>query len=368
MTGRKNRILAVDDHPTNLEILRGILQPVHEVDTAERGLDAITLAKKHRPDIVLLDIMMPGMDGYEVCRQMRQDPNLRSCKILMLTAKSTTSDRLKGFEAGADDYLTKPFDAAELLAKVSVFLRLKSVEEVDQMKADLLTLLNHETRTPLNGIISPAEMLLEGESMTDDERHMWIEMIYQNSKDLLSFIQKATLLNALSSGYQSFTRAPVLLSDIVEAQLNLAEHGNSVISYLDDSVIGNVDTAEFGNAVHYLISFAISQSSAPNPVIVRLVRATDTAHLSISFAGELDSDHITSLFDGLGRADVFHHHRDQSALELAIANEVLDLHNCKTTVQPISGKTRIAVEIPLFDMPDVHVDDAAVPVAGTVTA
>ncbi|MCA9213773.1 MAG: hybrid sensor histidine kinase/response regulator [Planctomycetales bacterium] len=350
MSGRKYRILAVDDHAANLEILSGILHPEYEVRTASAGQEAIELAKSFRPDIMLLDVMMPEMDGYQVTRQMRSDPHLRSCKILMLTAKSATSDRLHGFDAGADDYLTKPFDSAELLAKVRVFLRLKSVEEVDQMKAELLKLLNHETRTPLNGIIGPAEMLLDGEDLTEEERQMWVGMIYTNSKNLLSFIQKATLLNALSSGCHPLNISVVSIHQILEHQISQLGLEHKITFDCDETVSGQVDSSDFSSAIGTFLTFACEQNSADESrVAVRLIHCEDAVRLSIDFAAELSPDVIDSLFDGLGYTDAFQHHRDQLAIELAIAHKILELHGFVVTLSSCDHRTRLSVQIPLID-------------------
>src|SRR5262245_37643110 len=125
----ENRVLAVDDDITNLAIIRESLGDKVDLCTALDGAAAIQLARDFRPRVVLLDIMMPLMDGYEVCRRIRQDPIARHCRIILVSAKTDAADRLKGYEAGADDYLTKPFIDDELEAKVHVALRTKTVDE-----------------------------------------------------------------------------------------------------------------------------------------------------------------------------------------------------------------------------------------------
>ena len=86
------------------------------------GEAAVAKAVSEHPELVLLDVMMPGMDGYEACRRMRAEPSLKSLRIILVSAKAMPSERLKGFEAGADDYVTKPFDHDELCAKIRVYL------------------------------------------------------------------------------------------------------------------------------------------------------------------------------------------------------------------------------------------------------
>jgi DNA-binding response OmpR family regulator len=125
-------ILIVDDHPSNVALLEEILGDDYQLKTATCGEEALAVAPDCQPDLILLDIMMPGLDGYETCRRLRAHPLLRQPKILMVSAKALVSERLHGYEAGADDYITKPFDAGELLAKVRVYLRLKTAEDAEQ--------------------------------------------------------------------------------------------------------------------------------------------------------------------------------------------------------------------------------------------
>src|SRR5438128_6009709 len=123
------KILIVDDNATNIAILEELLSDHYKLHSARSGEEALAALEEFRPDLILLDIMMPGIDGYETCRRIRANPARKNVKVIMVSAKAMVSERLKGYEAGADDYITKPFEEDELLAKVQVYLRLKSVEE-----------------------------------------------------------------------------------------------------------------------------------------------------------------------------------------------------------------------------------------------
>ena len=115
------RILVVDDDPMVATTVQRVLRPEgYEVDVALGGPEALERARAHQPDLVVLDLMMPGIDGLEVCRQLRATGTV---PILMLTARSGTADRVRGLDTGADDYLVKPFAYAELLARVRALLR-----------------------------------------------------------------------------------------------------------------------------------------------------------------------------------------------------------------------------------------------------
>ena len=117
------RVLVVDDDPTALRLIGYSLQQEgYDVLTAGNGLDGLSQARQLHPDLVILDIMMPDLDGFEVCRRLRSDPATRRLPVLMLTAKGQVADKVSGFRAGADDYMVKPADPGEMVARVSALL------------------------------------------------------------------------------------------------------------------------------------------------------------------------------------------------------------------------------------------------------
>lgn len=120
----KTTILVIDDEKDLLELVRYNLEKEHlAVITASNGKDGLEIVRQHHPDLAILDLMMPGMNGMEVCRQLRSEPLSADLPIIMLTARADEADRVVGLEAGADDYVTKPFSPRELLARVRAVLR-----------------------------------------------------------------------------------------------------------------------------------------------------------------------------------------------------------------------------------------------------
>lgn len=119
-------ILVVDDVPANVKLLEAkLMSEYYNVISAKDGFEAIEQTKKHKPDLILLDVMMPGMDGFTTCRKLKEDPELSHIPVVMVTALSDPSDRVNGLEAGADDFLTKPINDAALLARVKSLIRIK---------------------------------------------------------------------------------------------------------------------------------------------------------------------------------------------------------------------------------------------------
>ena len=118
----RKKILVVDDDPNVIAIAKELLDEDYNLKAATTGEEALKIARDFIPDLIILDIMMPGMDGYEVCRRLREQSILLDVQIIMVSSKGELEDRIKGKEMGADDYITKPFEEEDLLESVSFFL------------------------------------------------------------------------------------------------------------------------------------------------------------------------------------------------------------------------------------------------------
>ncbi len=221
----RSKILVVDDSPATIIAVRSLLGKKYRLREATTGEGALDIADSFAPDLILLDIMMPGIDGYEVCRRVRANRRLSHTKVIMVSAATEVSGRLESYEAGADDYLTKPFNAEELLAKVKVHLRLKSVEELDQLKSDVLELLYRETQTPLNGVIEATELLASFDSMDGDERKMFATIANKNALRLHQLFEQVIHLCSLKAGAFEFHLDRNELAAIVQDAVSQAnEH------------------------------------------------------------------------------------------------------------------------------------------------
>ncbi|MCO4773434.1 MAG: response regulator [Deltaproteobacteria bacterium] len=127
---RKQRLLVIDDNPTNLKVAVSHLEAYSlEVLTARDGESGVKRAQLAKPDLILLDVQMPGIDGYETCRRLKAGPETADCPVIFMTAMTATQDKLRGFEVGAVDYVTKPFEASELLARVRAHLQIRALQD-----------------------------------------------------------------------------------------------------------------------------------------------------------------------------------------------------------------------------------------------
>lgn len=193
----KNRILAVDDEPMNLRIIEKIL-PEEEIllYKAESGKEAINIIQQERIDLVLLDLMLPDVDGYEICRFIKNEAELAGVKVVLVSARAMIDERLRGYEEGADDYITKPFDDRELLAKVKAILRRKDQGHIAS-KAELKAIrdLSSQIQNPIDSIMGFANLIKNksyvGYDTTCGKCYQWVGRILECSSELKQAVHKS---------------------------------------------------------------------------------------------------------------------------------------------------------------------------------
>ena len=219
--------MIVDDTPANLDLLRSMLAaPGYRVTVFPSGVSALAAATLRPPDLILLDILMPEMDGYETCRRLKESEALREIPVMFISALSETLDKVKAFSMGGVDYLTKPFQEEEVLARVRTHLQIRDLQkslkmqneyleqrvaertlelekankrllDVDRLKSDFFRMISHELRTPATGVLGMAELLL-GECPESETVLKFKTMFRQSSQRLLNLINDATTIAYMS--------------------------------------------------------------------------------------------------------------------------------------------------------------------------
>lgn len=355
---RQDRILIVDDDAVNRDILAEVFSETYGLDFAENGTRALQLAERVLPDLVLLDIMMPDIDGYEVCRRMRRNPTLRHAKILLVSAKALLSERLMGYEAGADDYIAKPFDVNELEAKVRVFLRLKRVEEVDELRANMLDVLSHETRTPMTSILAGSELLLDDPDVTEPQRQ-WIEMVLTSARRLHGLLEKGTLLCAYRSGTVVIEMADLelgaLVRSVIDARQEVLHHkGLRLDCELGRSLWISGHEEHLKLVLSALVENAIMHSPPSGVIGIAVKEHMGQASVVVTDHGSGMSPELAArAFDGFVVEDIKHHERGVG-LSLALSRAVIQFHGGDITVdsQPHTA-TSFFVSIPRLNPPTI---------------
>src|SRR4030043_2178422 len=219
----KKRILIVDDNEDTVELLKKRLRS-EEYDTAEAydGEEGLKKVVEYNPDLIILDVMMPRLDGYEVCRRLKLDENTRYIPVIMLTAKSDVASKVKGLDIGADDYLPKPFDYKELAARVRSLLTIKAAHEklVEEKKSgaleQMMDQVAHEIRNPLTSIGGFARKVY-GKLPEGDPNKKYLEMIIHDVTILENMIKQLIELKTMAISFKE----PTNMNDIIVEALKV---------------------------------------------------------------------------------------------------------------------------------------------------
>ena len=192
---KRQTVMIVDDTPANIEILCESLGDDYELIFATSGMDALELIRADKPDLLLLDVMMPGMDGYQLCTILKGDPATRDIPVIFVTAMCQEEDEIKGLELGAIDYVTKPINPHIVRARVKNHLELKRYRDLletlslaaDRAKKEFLRSISHELRTPLTPILGMTDLVLTCEE--DDEKRKYLSLVQKAAMKLLGIIE-----------------------------------------------------------------------------------------------------------------------------------------------------------------------------------
>ena len=332
-------ILAIDDEPIILEMFQATLDEsytVHAVTSGREGLEF--LAVHPRVDLILLDIMMPEMDGYEVCRAIRENPLYSHIKIILVSAKMLLEDRLRGYVQGADDYITKPFDENELRAKVKVFLRLKNVEEIDKIKTHLIALLSQEAHTPLSIILGCAGLLKDRPNLLSEDKYL-VDQIIKSGRSISRSSEATILLSDLKSGKLRPRKETIQLGLLLtESQLEFSKQAAKKNLEIQVSLNAErnieADRRLLRIALDALVDNAVNFAYAGTVIEMTVKDAAGRIRLEVANDGkQISLDRQKDIFDEFAAHDDLEHDHQRHGLSLALARRICEVHEGSLTAQ-----------------------------------
>ncbi|MEA3558071.1 MAG: hybrid sensor histidine kinase/response regulator [Candidatus Thermoplasmatota archaeon] len=339
----KHMILIVDDEPINIKILKNTLQKSgFNTSSSQSGKDAIITAGSTDTDLILMDIMMPEMDGYEACERLREDPKTKETPIIFLTAKTDTKSIVRGFEAGGQDYITKPFDRTELLARIRTHLDLKEnrdrikemneeLQDANRSKDELVSILAHDIASPITALSTALELLENGVygDISEKQKDLFEKM--QKSLERLEKLRKDTLiLSRMDSSSIELEKEMLSIGTIVDRSVGelmpiLEEKEIHLSIDLPDLPRINMDPNRIHQVLDNYISNAIRYSGKGKNIHIGGEKKDGSIRIWIKDEGRgLDKKELKKVFDRFYRTGK--RVKGSTGLGLSIVKSIVELH------------------------------------------
>jgi two-component system, sensor histidine kinase and response regulator len=348
------KILVIEDDPEVRDNIADILELTDdytfEVVTAENGQAGLSRATEVQPDLIICDVMMPGLNGYEVLNALRKQDDTSNIPLIFLTAKVERDDQRAGMELGADDYLTKPFTARELLSAIAVRLAKKEADEqrmishLDHLRSSITLSLPHELYTPLNGILAFSEFFLTNyDSIEPDEGREILESIHTSGKRLQRLVQNFLLYAQLETLTSDPNRRQTLRNERVNTPISalIRDIAHPIAERCDRTHDLTLDLQEIlavvsGSMLHKileeLIDNAFKFSEKGTPVAIAGQLQGQTLVITITNAGRgMTADQIAYL-GAYSQIERCLHEQQGSGMGLAIAKRMVNLQDGTLTI------------------------------------
>lgn len=252
------KILIIDDIASNIQVVANLLKKNnYNISYAQSGQSGLERAEQINFDLILLDIMMPEMDGYEVCTRLKKNPKTKDVPVIFLTAKTNEDSLKKGFESGGVDFISKPFKTAELLARVNTHIQLKTVREIlsetnvhlqaaNANKDKLLSIIAHDLRNPFSVLITFSKLLLDSyDDFNREDVLNYLRTFYQTSKHGYSLLDNLLKWSKSQTGTMEIEPESIDIKDITEENITLL---NSQATSKNINLVNNVDDKVFAYA------------------------------------------------------------------------------------------------------------------------
>lgn len=369
-------ILVADDIPANVELLLDQLNSLgYDTITAVDGPSAVAAAFKQQPDLCILDVAMPAGDlgvddrstGFEVCRRIKRDPRTSRIPVIFVTALNDTSDRVRGIEAGGDDFLTKPHNRLVLGARVRSLLKLKAatdaledslrkLRELEKVRDDLMKMIVHDLKTPLTSVLATLEMLSDGDfGQVSTPQKVAIGDAESKSEDLLALIDDILEVARIEEANITLALAPMapgaLLAELVHEWGHRFQQEQTTVSVsvADDAPIFAADKGLIKRVFSNLIQNAVTHSSTAIHLELSARRAGHGVLFTVSDNGPgIPPEYHEIIFRKFGQVEVPRTPRTRSSgLGLTFCKLVVERHRGRIWVKSAEGKgSSFYIELP----------------------
>lgn len=371
------KILIVDDIAKNIQILGNILsREKYEIAYAQYGEQALSILENQQIDLILLDIMMPGMDGFELCRKLKSRPHTTEIPVIFLTAKADMESIVKGFECGGRDYITKPFNSMELLARVRTHLQVnhqkkqlqdlnehleekvaertrqlqeanKKLELLDKAKSDFLSIISHELRTPLNGIIGLTGLL--DQTRLDNEQSEYIDYLKESANRLRNFAEISLLITSLKIEEYRPEMMPVAINNIIESVIYELKESEELVPKIKvdipkDAGLVLAETDLTKTSLKLILQNAIKYGGKEQPVLIKVFKDDLFLYIDIEDNGPgFSEEAMEHLFELFSTTDIMH--SEGKGLSLAAVKLIMDIQEGTISIENKPGNTGARVRL-----------------------
>jgi two-component system, sensor histidine kinase and response regulator len=359
---KKPRVLIVDDEPMVRETLEGLLfREGYELYFASNGPEMLAQLPTVLPDVILLDVMMPGMTGFEVAKTVKATPETRHIPVVLITALDGTEALVRGFDAGADEFLTKPVNSMELRIRVRSMLRIKQqyddLERALQLREALTNLIVHDMRNPLATIMLYVQLLQRKNSLSPAQAK-FLEQIWTEIQNMNAYVDDMLVLARTERGELILARTVCNINQIVSdlrqkyTQLTYSQGVKLQIVAPEQTAEMRLDVGLFQRVLDNLLANALKAAPARSTIqldFLQQVDATGTLKLSVTVSDEgasISVEDIERIFDKYQIVQMQETEVAKFGLGLAFCRTVIEAHGGSIyAAQRLGGGTVVTIEL-----------------------
>jgi len=361
-------VLVVDDNPKNVQIIALLLRELkYKIIIAVNGKSAIDLVERARPDIILMDVMMPGMDGFEACQIIKTKPENENLPVIFLTALSEKVNIVKGFEAGGVDYITKPFNKEELISRIKTHLELKFARdemqkmtnhlvELNSIKDKMFSVIGHDLRSPLGSIKMTLDFLKSdtGQQYKIEDFRNSVNLLAQTTDEVFGLLENLLGWAKSQSGNLSVIPEEIKVCDLVNS-VYLLHKGSFLHKKLNfennvaNSSIVCADMNMLKTVLRNLLSNAIKYTPEGGTIIVESNELNENTQIIVTDTGVgIPAENLSKIFDEKQHLSTYGTNKESgSGLGLILCQSFVKSNNGRLMVESGQGKgSSFIVELP----------------------